>query len=94
MAERRKLVRSRVLKNAKFIVDASLVIDCFVRNLTVAGAQVELRRTAELPDRLTMTFDSGRTLRSCTTPLPGALPLFATGLGALGLLGWRRKRKA
>ena len=27
------------------------------------------------------------------TPLPAALPLFATGLGAL-LLGWRRKRKA
>ena len=29
-----------------------------------------------------------------TTPLPATLPLFATGLGALGLLGWRRKRKA
>jgi hypothetical protein len=29
-----------------------------------------------------------------TTPLPAALPLFATGLGVLGLLGWRRKRKA
>jgi hypothetical protein len=28
------------------------------------------------------------------TPLPAALPLFGTGLGALGLLGWRRKRKA
>jgi len=28
-----------------------------------------------------------------TTPLPAALPLFAGGLGALGLLGWRRKRK-
>jgi len=27
-------------------------------------------------------------------PLPAALPLFATGLGALGLLGWRKKRKA
>ena len=27
------------------------------------------------------------------TPLPAALPLFAVGLGALGLLGWRRKRK-
>jgi hypothetical protein len=28
-------------------------------------------------------------------PLPAAFPLFATGLGALGLLGgWRTKRKA
>ena len=27
------------------------------------------------------------------TPLPAALPLFASGLGALGLLRWRRKRK-
>jgi hypothetical protein len=28
------------------------------------------------------------------TPLPGALPLAATGFGLLGLLNWRRKRKA
>jgi hypothetical protein len=28
------------------------------------------------------------------TPLPAAFPLFATCLGALGLLGWRRNRKA
>jgi hypothetical protein len=28
------------------------------------------------------------------TPLPATLPLFATGLGALGLLAWRRKRAA
>jgi hypothetical protein len=27
-------------------------------------------------------------------PLPAAFPLFATGLGALGFLGWRRKQKA
>jgi len=26
-------------------------------------------------------------------PIPATLPLFATALGALGLLGWRRKRK-
>ena len=26
-------------------------------------------------------------------PVPAALPLFATGLGALGLMAWRRKRK-
>jgi hypothetical protein len=28
------------------------------------------------------------------TPLPAALPLFATGVGGLGLLGWRRRPKA
>ena len=28
------------------------------------------------------------------TPLPAALPLFATGLGSSGLLGWRRKKKS
>jgi hypothetical protein len=38
--------------------------------------------------------DTFLTLTPLATPLPGALPLFATGLGALGLLGWRRKKKA
>ena len=28
------------------------------------------------------------------TPLPATLPLFAAGLGGMGLLGWRRKRKS
>src|SRR5262249_629394 len=28
------------------------------------------------------------------TPIPAALPLFAGGLGALGMLGWRRKKRA
>ena len=35
-----------------------------------------------------LTFTPG----TSATPLPAALPLFATGIGGLGLLGWRRKR--
>jgi hypothetical protein len=31
---------------------------------------------------------------TAVTPLPAALPLFASALGGLGLLGWRRKQKA
>jgi hypothetical protein len=38
-------------------------------------------------------FDFGSP-ETTATPLPATLPLFATGLGGLGLLGWRRKRKA
>ncbi len=32
--------------------------------------------------------------RVSATPLPATLPLFASGLGGLGLLSWRRKKKA
>lgn len=39
-------------------------------------------------------FDSVNGVAAASaTPIPAALPLFATGLGALGLIGWRRKRK-
>jgi hypothetical protein len=37
-------------------------------------------------------FESGQL--TAEIPLPATLPLFATGIGVLGLLGWRRKRKA
>jgi len=34
------------------------------------------------------------TFTETVIPLPAALPLFATALAGMGLLGWRRKRKA
>lgn len=36
---------------------------------------------------------NGGTGAIAAAPLPAALPLFASGLGALGLFGWWRKRK-
>ena len=39
----------------------------------------------------TLTTSGGVSI--APVPLPAALPLFAGGLGVIGLLGWRRKRK-
>jgi hypothetical protein len=52
---------------------------------------LDLQLTADVPDGLVVRpfFVTVGEI----TPLPAALPLFASGLGALGLLGWRRKRK-
>jgi hypothetical protein len=38
-------------------------------------------------------FTSEMTNAFSVVPLPGALPLFASGLAGLGLLGWRKRKK-
>lgn len=57
----------------------------------------------DTPDQYTITLSlstsGGSPLASISedinaTPLPAALPLFATGLVGLGFFGWRRKRRA
>jgi hypothetical protein len=40
------------------------------------------------------TFGGPAPAAAVATPLPAALPLFVSGLGALGFVGWRRKKKA
>jgi len=40
-----------------------------------------------------LAIDNTTLTDASATPLPAALPLFGTGLGVMGLLGWRRKRK-
>jgi hypothetical protein len=46
---------------------------------------------ADYPDAV-VTYTGA--VGTITTPLPATLPLFATGLAGLGLLGWRRKKAA
>ena len=57
------------------------------------GSCIRLR--AERPNRTTRRgLIKGIAVAPPAFPLPAALPLFATALAGMGLLGWRRKRKA
>ena len=62
-----------------------------VANLYSVGTQFYL--SVDNPSGLWNPGDPG-TLQVSATPVPAALPLFATGLGVMGLLFWRSKRKA
>ena len=42
----------------------------------------------------TINLQSVSPSNESTTPLPASLPLFASGLGALGIAGWRKRKKA
>jgi len=60
-----------------------------------AEVTVSLNQTGGEGEAISGSFTFATTTESPSAiPLPAALPLFATGIGGLGLLGWRRKRKA
>jgi len=67
------------------------------RNISVGDTFVFYTLVVDTSVDLEPTFYTGALsigVPLLETPLPAALPLFATGLGGLGLLGWRRRRKA
>lgn len=65
MQERRKLTRSRVLKSGKMLLSKSSVIDCLARDLTKAGAGLEVANTYGLPDTLDLSLGSSQPRRRC-----------------------------
>jgi hypothetical protein len=81
------------------IYDVEMFIDAVVSNGNgTASATVDPRFTIDLPladaaqFQLFFSDGVGNGAPTTATPLPATLPLFASGLGAIGLLGWRGKR--
>ena len=82
---------------ATFMVGQTYGIDLITQALattTTCLAPCTLEEVANPPAAIGASRTTAPVGSGAVTPLPGALPLLATGLGALGLLGWRRKRKA
>jgi hypothetical protein len=66
MEERRAVQRTKVLRNAKIIQDHRMpVISCTVKNLSSQGACLSVASTYLLPDTFELTFEHGRSRRSC-----------------------------
>jgi hypothetical protein len=64
--ERRAVKRTRVLRCAKIIVPRrSPVIHCTVQNITGGGACLKLANTYGVPQTFELTFEHGRTRRTC-----------------------------
>ena len=66
MAERKRYPRLRTLKPGKIVFDRrSCVIDCMVRNLSAAGACLEIPSTLGVPDRFDLVITTEKYPRSC-----------------------------
>jgi hypothetical protein len=66
MKNRRAVQRTRVMRNAKILVPRrSPVIHCTVQDVTSSGACLTLANTYGLPSTFDLTFEHGRTRRSC-----------------------------
>jgi hypothetical protein len=86
------LIDNSVATFPSYALDPSSVLTGGTPNITIVGNTLEIDfHGLTFPPGSQLVLDFGNVSQ---TPLPAALPLFATGLGALGLLGWRRKRKA
>jgi hypothetical protein len=74
-------------------VDLSLTYDGPGSGTNVAGLFQYIVPPSGPLDQSGGDFGNGVYTTASATPLPAALPLFATGLGAIGLFGWRKKRQ-
>jgi PilZ domain len=63
--DRRKIVRSRVLKSATIFLGSSPVIDCIVCDVTNTGARLQISIVIGILDVFDLSLDGGRTIRPC-----------------------------
>lgn len=63
--ERRKLSRHRTLKAGSITFNRAAVIDCRVRNLSPAGALLEVASQVGIPEQFTLVIEADRLRQPC-----------------------------
>ena len=63
--EKRKTQRFRALKSATIAFDRAAGIDCIVRNISDAGACLEIVSPVGIPDDFTLVMHSDKVQHSC-----------------------------
>ena len=93
-----KALRDALNGSTATAINAVLAVGFIVEEETTGGEPVTYNSVADAwqatggPATVTGGLIADFTASSAT-PLPGALPLFATVLGGMGVFGWRKKRK-
>jgi hypothetical protein len=72
----------------------SPVVTCCTLEFAVFATTILAGGLSDMNGEVTDGPDDPVTFTLATTPIPAALPLFTSALGALGFFGWRRKRDA
>ena len=65
MQERRKIQRHRTYKAGSISFNRAGTIDCRVRNLSPAGACLEVASQAGIPDDFTLLIESDQLMKKC-----------------------------
>jgi hypothetical protein len=65
LQERRRFIRTAILKNARLFFGESSMVDCVVYDLAKGGVGIEVSDEIFLPRALDLTFDGGRSIRPC-----------------------------
>ena len=70
--ERRKLPRQRTFKGGTILLQPAVTLDCVVRNLSTAGACLEVSHAAAMPASFVLIMKPEIVRRSCAVVWRGA----------------------
>lgn len=87
MQERRKVQRKRAFRIGKIVLnDRRSVIDCVIRNISAAGANLQLASVAGIPAKFDLQIDGSSKTYSCVA--------IWRGQNSIGVAFWDRDEKA